>query len=434
MGPVQVKLFVQNLNPRLDYIASIILGDILGLNWEIVTDKEKLVGLPVINYSNENVAGSLNIVPNGLLSETGLIAREIAVSNWNEIPVFFQTGTGTGLPFDIFAASFWLITRYEEYLPHEKDMHGRFRASSSLAFRNGFLAKPVIDLWSEKFAFMLKERFPSLVIRKNKFRALLTVDIDVPFAYRGRNIFRNMGGFIRDAILQTGSIDERFSVLTGKNNDPYDVFDYITRMAEVYESEIRFFFSVGNYSGYDKNPSWKNRLYSDLIRNIALKYNAGLHPGYHAAVSINKLENEHKRLSIITGGEVASARFHYLRLFFPDSYRALIKAGIKEDYSLGFHDEPGFRAGISRPFNFYDLNEDKETLLRIVPFNVMDVTLSQYKGLGPSESGELIMNIMNEARRAGGLFVSLWHNTTLAQTPSGMEWRNVFESMLKAQQ
>jgi hypothetical protein len=99
-----------------------------------------------------------------------------------------------------------------------------------------------------------------------------------------------------------------------------------------------------------------------------------------------------------------------------------------------FHDEPGFRAGIARPFMFYDLAEEKETGLRIIPFEVMDVTLYEYKKLDPAASGELVSGLIDETRRAGGLFVSLWHNTSLLETPCGREWRNVFETMLKAQQ
>jgi len=48
---------------------------------------------------------------------------------------------------------------------------------------------------------------------------------------------------------------------------------------------------------------------------------------------------------------------------------------------MGYPEEPGFRAGISRPFFFYDLLEDRKSGLRITPFQLMDGTLIQYKGM-----------------------------------------------------
>src|SRR4030042_2169701 len=102
MEPLQVKIFSRTILPRLNYIASIIIGDILGLNWEIVTDKRKFGKHPVINYSAENISGSFRIDPDPLLSETGVNKREIIISEWKSLPVFFQTTPSSALPFDIF--------------------------------------------------------------------------------------------------------------------------------------------------------------------------------------------------------------------------------------------------------------------------------------------------------------------------------------------
>jgi signal transduction histidine kinase len=118
----------------------------------------------------------------------------------------------------------------------------------------------------------------------------------------------------------------------------------------------------------------------------------------------------------------------------PHSYRCLIKAGITEDYSMGYPEEPGFRAGIARPFFFYDVAGDIKTNLKIFPFQVMDGTLHQYKKLDAAASEAIIMNLMDQTRKAGGLFVSLWHNTSLLETPEWKSWRDLFESMLQMQQ
>jgi len=434
MLPLDVKIFTRKDVPRLNYIAGIITGDILGLRWECVTDKRKLGKHPVINYSSENISGSFRIDPDPLLFETGVNEREIVTGEWNKLPVFFLTPGSSDMPFDIFAASFYMLSRYEEYLDIQRDEHGRFPASLSLACKNGFQHIPVVDLWAREFTKALLKRFPTLAFKRNEYRALLSVDIDVPFAYLGRNLFRQVGGVLRDLTHKKEYVAERYHVVANEKKDPYETFDYIIEKAEETQTDTRFFFSVGDHSEFDKNPSWKNGRYRELINRIASNYTPGLHPSYYAAEKYSLLETELAHLRKITAKEVISSRYHYLRLFMPESYHYLLNAGITEDFSMGWHDEPGFRAGIARPYYFYDVLEDKQTILRIVPFQVMDVTLYQYKAFDPASSTEVIGKLINETKNVGGLFVSLWHNTSLLETPEWWGWREVFESMLQEQQ
>ncbi len=434
MPSPDIKIFVKKEVPRLNYIAGIILWDILGLTWEAVTDKRKLGKHPVINYSTEEIHGSFRIDPDTILFEKGVQQKEIITGEWNNLPVFFMTPDSSDLPFDLFAASFFLVSRYEEYLDFQPDEHGRFLASLSTAYKNGFNNIPIVDHWAKVFAKTLLRKFPGLTFKRNEYKALLTVDIDVPFAYTGRNLFRQAGGVMRDITQKRGNIAERYHLISNEKKDPYETFDYIIERAESTQTEIRFFISVGERSKFDKNPSWKNSRYRKLINNITFKYDAGLHPSYYAADKYSLLEKEHIHLGKIISKEITCSRFHYLRLSFPDSYRNLLKAGITEDFSMGWHDEPGFRAGIARPYYHYDLIDDRQTILKIVPFHFMDVTLYQYRNLDPVAAHDVIVKLIDETKKAGGLFTSLWHNTTLLETPEWQGWRDLFESILHYQQ
>ncbi len=100
---------------------------------------------------------------------------------------------------------------------------------------------------------------------------------------------------------------------------------------------------------------------------------------------------------------------------------------------MGYPDEPGFRAGIARPFFFYDVAEDNPSGMKIIPFQVMDATLYTYKHFTPEESKEVISKLINETRKVGGTFVSIWHNTSLLDNQEWKEWREVFEFMLQTQ-
>ena len=428
-----VRIYSSEDVPRLRYIAGIILGDILGLTWEIVTDKRKLGKHPVINYSGENIAGCFRISPDALLFETGILTRQISVSEWKGLPLFFQTNSGSDLPFDIFAASFFLITRYEEYLEFEADQHGRFMASSSLAFRNGFLGRPVVDLWAREFAKALLKKFQSLTFRRNEFTALLTIDVDQPFAYLGKNILSSIGGLFLDMTKSEGHPGDRYRIVVKGGKDPYEVFDYIIDRIETQRADARFFFPVGDSSKFDKNPSWKNIEYRNLIQKISGKYKTGLHPSYNASGNNLLINQEASRLKSVTDKEITISRFHSIRFFMPQSYSGLKNAGITEDYSMGYPEEPGFRASIARPFYFYNIAEDQITSLKIIPFQVIDSTLCNIKNLDALTSKEVILDMINETRKAGGTFVSIWHNTSLLDNSEWQGWREVFEFMLKTQ-
>ena len=428
-----VKIYSTENVPRLRYIAGIILGDILGLSWEVITDKRKLGKHHVINYSSENITGSFKISPDSLLFETGISAREIIVSEWKGLPVFFPTSSDSDLPFDIFAASFFLVSRYEEYLEFQPDEYGRFNASSSLAFKNGFLGIPIVDLWAKELVKAFLKRFQTLAFKRNEYKALLTIDSDEPFAFPGKSLFMSIGELFRNLKGNSGNSGSRHRTLAKGEKDPYDVFDYIIGNIEKSNADTRFFFPVGDHSKYDKNPSWKNDEYRKLIHRIADKYKTGLHPSFYTAGNSALVNAEALRLKAILGKEIILSRFHYIRLFMPQSYRDIHNAGISEDYSMGYPDEPGFRAGIARPYYFYDVSEDQQTSLKIIPFQVMDVTFCNYKNLDPVASKEVILVLMNETRKVGGLFVSIWHNTSLLDNPEWQGWREVFEFMLKNQ-
>ena len=428
-----LRIYAAEDVPRLKYAAGIILGDILGLSWEIITDKRKLGKHHVINYSDDNVKDSFRIDPAPLLFEKKIRTYELKVEKWRDLPVFFQTSAGSDFPFDIFAASFYLISRYEEYCEHVPDEYGRFSASSSLAFRNGFLAIPVVDLWVKEFARALLRKFQTLAFRKNEYRKMVTFDADEPFEYLGKGIIRSIGGLLRDLTVSDRNASDRYKTVAKGKPDPFEVFGYITECVDKYQSDVRFFFPLGDRTNYDHNPSWKNEDYRSLIRKLAGKYKHGIHPSFNASEDYSKLSEEAKRYSVILGNGGTLSRFHFLRLKLPLSYRNLLKAGIKEDYSMGYPDEPGFRAGIARPFYFYDVAKDTVTNLKVVPFQVMDATLYKYKKLDHKAAVEIILQLINETRRAGGLFVSIWHNTSLLDNPQCKPWRRVFETMLDAQ-
>src|SRR5688572_1841233 len=125
-------VYTDTITPRVDYIFNLLLKEIIGIDFEITLDRQFFTDatIPRLAYSHERLQDGLFIQANQLLFETGIKKLSIEVFDYRNLPAFFQ-GEGH-LPFDIFAASFYLVTRYEEYLPSRKDNYGRYQAKHSL--------------------------------------------------------------------------------------------------------------------------------------------------------------------------------------------------------------------------------------------------------------------------------------------------------------
>lgn len=429
-----ILIFAPTLTPRLRYIAKLIFCDILKSDIQIVDNDAvfKEYRHAKLNYSRNRFDDEPFIYATDFLFTNSIEIPDVNLIEYEGETGFFETSDDSLLPFDPFASSFLMVSRIEEYGTGDSDNYGRFCARSSIAYRFGLLEKPLVNIWAKMLAESIQQIFPQLKFPKPSFRLISTIDIDNAWAYRNKGIFRSLASFAIDFLkADFKRVGERFRVLTGKTDDPYDTYNYLYQIFNARKQDVIFFFHLGNYARYDKSVSWKNSELTELIRNIAAKYKVGVHPSYKSAdFGMEKRVTEEKqRLQKITGSLVERSRQHYLRLNFPETYRRLIAAGIKEDYTMGFHDLAGFRAGICTPFKFYDLEKEQEEPLTIYPFQVMDVTLRQYMKLSPEEAISKVKFLMDEVRNVGGTFIAIWHNESVSTVNEWRDYIKVFEYM-----
>jgi hypothetical protein len=429
-----ILVYASNITPRVKYIFHFIFHDILNIAYKLTSERAEFErsNLARINYSETELEGAVRVIPHTLLFETGIKEQNIQVTKWKDTKVFFQTDSLLKVPFDLFAASFYLLTRYEEYLPHQKDSHGRFPAEVSLAFKNDFLEEPVVDHWAFLLADEIKQRYPNFILPERKFRYIPTIDIDIAYAYQYKGFGRTIGAFAKDLIkFNLGSNLARVKVLLGLAKDPYDNYDFFRKLHQQYNLTPVFFFLVGRYSQFDKNHSIRKKEYRALIQKISGSGPVGLHPSYGSNSDFTALKREAEEFSQLIGCKVERSRQHFLKLTIPATYRNLNKLGIKEDYTMGFASKPGFRAGTCTSFDFYDLEKEEQTMLRIYPFQVMDGTLNQYMKLNPEEAVEKIRKLVTSVKFVQGTFISLWHNESVGEQRDWKGWSGVYEEVLK---
>jgi hypothetical protein len=429
-----ILIYTHKITPRIRYIFKHIFTRTLLIPVDFTVKVEEFVAHngPKLSYTKVPLGNEFFIKGNSLLFEQGVNDLEINVQKWDDVPCFFATGSKSAIPFDIFAASFYLISRYEEYLPHVKDIHGRYTAPESLAYNHGFLEKPVVDIWAYKLVAKIKEKFPDYKYQDRAYEYISTIDIDNAFAYKYKSFLRTFGGFVTDLFkLRLLDVWYRFTVLLSITKDPFDNFQQILKIIKTKDIKTIFFASIGDYTTFDTNVSASKNRYRLLIKDLVDYAVVGLHPSYFTMKDAALLKKEKERLENITNNPVIRSRQHYLRFNLPETYQQLIDLEIEEDHSMGYASRVGFRAGTCTPFYFYDLDFEIQTPLKVFPFAVMDTTLNDYMKLTPKQSLGKIRDLKNEVKAVNGTFITLFHNESLSNHLRWRGWRRLYESMIK---
>ena len=431
-------IYANRITPRLQYVADFIGKEITGQPFQLTTDEfffKDYTG-PKINYGYEPVSSDeLLIVNYPLLFEDSIRKQNISCFKLKDFPAFFRSEGD--YPFDIFSAVFYLLSRYEEYLPHQKDMYGRYAHENSLAFKEGFLNLPLINIWIEDFRNALKKKFPAFTPdsywgHHSPFTFQPTYDIDEAFAFKNKELSKIAGGFARSFIKGEWSIvNERWKVLRGKANDPYDAYEWIDKLHEKNNLKPLYFFHVATEKGkYDKNISPSHPAMQQLIKQHAEKYSIGIHPSWASGDDKSLLGKEIKTLESATGKKITTSRQHYIRFTLPHTFRRLIAAGVTDDHSMGYGSINGFRASVASSFYWYDLEKEQQTDLLLHPFCFMEANSFFEQKYLPQRAYEEMMHYYNAVKAVKGTLITIWHNNFLGTYPLFSGWRDVYEEFI----
>jgi len=423
-------VYTHKITPRLNYIFKHYFVRILQIPVTFTTKVDEFVAHngPKITYTKVPLGTEFFIRSHPLLFDQGINDIDITLLKWDDTPCFFQTGDKSSIPFDIFAAGFYLMSRYEEYLPHVQDEHDRFPAEESLAVKNNFIEKPVIDIWAYKFLEILKQKFPNYNYKNRKFELISTIDVDSAFAFKHKGIVRTFGGFINDILhLRILNFYYRFLTVFNFRKDPFNTFNQILKIKKEHNVNTLVFFLLGDYTTYDKNISSTNLAFQSLIKSVSDYAKIGMHPSYFSYKSFEKVKKEKVRLENIINTPVKFSRQHFLRLSIPETYQNLIDLEIEEDYTMGYAKVVGYRASTCTPFYFYDLDFEIQTPLKIYSFAFMDGTLKDHLKLSNEESIQKIVQLKNEVKEVNRTFISLFHNESLSETDYWKGWSAIYK-------
>lgn len=423
-------IFIKKETSRLSYTFKHICQRILGLEIAFTTSLEEFISFPgaKISYGTKPLGNELFFQSAGLLEQQGIEDPEISVKEWEETVGFFAVSAQSALPFDIFSSSFFLLSRYEEYLPQVKDELGRFMASESLAYRFDFLHQPVVDIWAFKFKERLLEAFPDLIFSERKTSIHPIIEASQPFTYKQQGLLRSVVGIANDLFRgRLKKIRERILVLLKFLRDPGDTHKWIINTALHSSFKIIFFFLLGNGPSFSETRNSHRERFRLLLKYVADYKEVGLIFSFESLSNYEMLKKEKRRIENITNRSLESSMNAEMLVKLPEIYRLLLELEVSNDYTMGYPNYTGFRAGTCTPFLFYDLDFEIKTPLLIHPLSGSAKALRN-KSLEEQEI--LAESMLLEVEKVKGNFIWLFSNLDFSSTPKNQFWRKFFSDRL----
>lgn len=426
-------IYTPHTTNRIRYIFQYVFEEKFGLAYTLTNDAEAFLKSNIsqkIVYAKEPLTEGVFIAAHTLLFDEGISEIELQQGTSNNIKTIFALDKTAALNFDVFAAMFYLLSRYEEYLGKPLIQDDNYNYKNSILYVLNTLDTPVVEQWLELLKDVFTEKFPSIKFKKHSARVGLSFDVDVAYAYKAKGFARTIGSLLKKILfLKFGEANNQLQTILNRRQDMYDTYDYVFDVIK--NKKPVYFFNMGERAAFDKNPSWKNKKFRQLIQYITSKSVVGLHPSYASNANEYLVTEEKNKLESISGKSITISRQHYLKLKFPDTYNNLIANNIWGDYTMGYYYTYGFRAGTCNSFLFFDLKKNETTTLRLYPYAYMDGTLNDILKMSIEKAKATVSRLIDVTYKYDGIFISLWHNSTLYNRNEWKGWREVFEHTVK---
>ena len=315
---------------------------------------------------------------------------------------------------DIIAATFFMLSRWEEIVLDVRDRHNRFPCDASVSSKYDFLDRPIIDEYALIAQKWLKILMPTWLPEMNNFAVRLSHDIDRihPFSSWSDGVRILFGDlFKRRSFCQM--VDTVDYLRKMRSSIFFQSIYELAELSTIYGFRSTFYFMAtarGVYEqGYDYTSAPLKRCINDLSRS---GHEIGFHSSYHAVDDLERFRYEKSCLEVVTGQKISSGRSHFLRFHVPRTWRMYDEAGLSCDSTLGYAEVEGFRCGTCHCFRPFDSELNRELDVIEVPLIVMDGTLKEYRKLTPQQGQDRILVLAKRCKQVNGTFTILWHNSS----------------------
>jgi len=416
-------VYTHKITPRVTYIFKHVFENMLGHKIGFTTAVDVFVAHsgPKLSYTRTRLGDEFFIASHALLFEQGVQSQTIEMDSWEGLPIFFKTQEEGPCPYDFFAASFYLMSRYEEAVPHLKNAAGHFDPRESLACQHDFLERPVVDLWVAHFSTIVKAYFEEFNLNKtSKPQKEILIEVPLAFQYRHQSPLVALGDFFKSLWkLNLRALATQLSVLFRLQPDPYDSFDSWNDWFPQSSLRPKVFFLFAKSSAFQSTISIFNLSFRKRIKQVSDFFPLGVLASVKAQrFPDQQLTREKNDLQALTHRVLSSIRLSDSLQELSKEYSAFINAEFVSDYSMGYKDRLGYRAGTATPFFFYDISNEFQLPLKVHPIFASEEALRKmneitafekikvYSNALPLASGKFTLVLTN-----GFLHPSLKNNT-----------------------
>lgn len=396
-----------------------------------------------ISYGNGE-EGYVNIIPSGFFDEGFYLRPEslpkLPLKQIDGVPLLYgeactQISNGkVTTRADILASTFFLITRYEEYIrPEERDCYGRFPGKQSLPYRAGFLHRPIVEEYGELLRNWLRQAgLPVDEPEKGIRKVYLTHDVDRPWKINSK--LHNLLSAGKDLVVRRDYISawQKAAPCFEKDTDAR-AFDWLKeqdgmalqKLGREKCKVIYFLLCADGKSPHDHPYSQKTARTKRLVGRLRRDAQIGLHTCFYSGEHPENLARDLQVFRKITGQSPTQNRYHYLTCREPGDLRILLDGGITDDYTFAYADVAGFRLGTCRPVRWIDAENMEVTELILHPMTIMECTLDVKEYMNLDEDGAIAYScaLIDQIYAHSGEVVLLWHNTTVASTAQNYQRR-----------
>lgn len=419
-----------NFIPERSYVLNIFFNEFLGIDYQLniasnrdysimLENGHKLIFEDHFFSEVDESAGYLNEknIPNmvKLVKNNFTIENDLVCIYGNEELIVDTSSIRVGV--DIFASAFFMLTRWEEYVNKERDLHNRFSASTSLAYKNNFLYRPIVNEYLELLWNILIYLGYDKPRKKMEFQLIVTHDVDSVYLWKNWRhvLYVSCADIIkrRNLILAGSRINEYRQIIAGKKKDPFDTFNWLMDLSEQNNIKSHFYFMSGGTPEYECNYDIFNskvlKLATDIIKRGHI---VGFHPSYYSYNDYKKWKMEKKKLEEAIGQTVVEGRQHYLRMAIPYTWSIWDDNNMKIDSTCGYADHEGFRCGTGNEFRVFDCLTRKMLLVRERPLLYMDDNrLYGERITNTDECINRIIDIIGKSKKYKMSCTILFHNS-----------------------
>jgi len=429
------------------YIINVLFDEFLGLNYSLKIN-DGIINTDIIlengnilviedhffnKFKTEKEYLELSNIPSKIeFLNSDLISQE-------DIPIVFgknyikvlEKSIICGL--DIFASSFFMLTRWEEYVNKERDKHNRFSSKSSLAFKFDFLNRPIVNEYVELLWKLLVHLNIDQKRKERKFQVTPTHDVDLPKLWWGvKDVIKSIAGDVfkrKDLKSVIWTVKNYFKTIKGAK-DPFDTFEYLMNLSEKNNLTSHFFFMSGGTSSKDNYYKISNPIIRSLMEEIKDRGHViGFHPSYNAYDQDSQFKEELANLNENSPSNVNCGRDHFLRFDVPATWQIWEDNRMKWDSSMSYADHEGFRCGVCYAFSVFNVLERKQLKLKEKPLIVMDGSLVTYQNITVEEGYNKVNGLLQKVKKYNGDFVFLWHNSSF-NTITWKPFQIIYEKIL----